>query len=82
MALEVANQKLDGRRICFPTHLRKMNLGSHFELMLMEGVGEVLQLQACQEEEEAWDHFWDCPVHSWMAAEGWQAGLEVHCHFC
>lgn len=30
MALEVANQKLGGRRICFPTHLHMKNLGSHF----------------------------------------------------
>lgn len=53
MALEVANQKADGSRICFPTHLHKMSLGSHFELMSMVGVGAVPQHQAYQEEEEA-----------------------------
>lgn len=30
MALEVANQKWDGSRICFPTHLHMKSLGSHF----------------------------------------------------
>lgn len=30
MALEVANQKSDGSRICFPTHLHLKSLGSHF----------------------------------------------------
>lgn len=53
MALEVVSQKSDGSRTCFPTHLRKMSLGSHFELMWMVGVGVVPQHQACQEEEEA-----------------------------
>lgn len=30
MALEVANPKWDGSRICFPTHLLLKSLGSHF----------------------------------------------------
>lgn len=82
MALEVANQKPDGSRICFPTHLHKMSLGSHSELTLPVGVGAVPQHQACQEEEEASGRFWDCPLHSWMATEGWQAGPEGRFRFC
>lgn len=53
MALEAASQKSDGSRICFPTHLHTMSLGSHCELMWRVGVGAVPQHQACQEEEEA-----------------------------
>lgn len=52
MALEVADRKSDGSRICSPTHLHKMSLGSHFELMwrVGVGVGAAPQHQACQEE--------------------------------
>lgn len=53
IALEVANQKSGGRRICFPTHLHKMSLESHFELMLTVEVVEAPQRQACQEAEVA-----------------------------
>lgn len=56
MALEVANQKLDGSRICFPTHLHMKSLGSRFSLMLMVEVGDVPQCQACREEGEAGAH--------------------------
>lgn len=52
-ALEAVSRKSDGSRTCFPTHLRKMSLGSHFELMWMVGVGVEPQHQACQEEEGA-----------------------------
>lgn len=64
------------------THLHKMSLESHSELMLTVGVGAVPQHQACQEEEEAWARFWDCPLRSWMATEGWQAGPEGRFRFC
>lgn len=82
MVLEVANQKPGGSRICFPTHLHRMSLGSHFELMLMVEVGAAPRHPACREEEEASARSWGCPLHSWMAAEGWQAGPGVHFHFC
>lgn len=59
-----------------------MSLESHSELMLTVGVGAVPQHQACQEEEEAWARFWDCPLRSWMATEGWQAGPEGRFRFC
>lgn len=59
-----------------------MSLESHSELMLTVGVGAVPQHQACQEEEEAWARFWDCPLRSWMAIEGWQAGPEGRFRFC
>lgn len=53
MALEVANQKSDGSRICSPIHLQQMSLGSHFERMLTVGAGVVPPHQAYREEEEA-----------------------------
>lgn len=69
MALEVANQTADGSRICFPTHLHMINLGSHFSLK-MRVVGEVeLQSQACLEEEEALGHLSGFLSHLWKAVE-------------
>ena len=50
--------------------------------MWMVEVGEVPLHQVCREEEEAWAHFWGYLFHSWTATEGWQAELEMCCHFC
>lgn len=51
-------------------------------MMLMVEAAEGPQHQACRGEVEAGGHSWGCQLHSWMAAEGWQAGPAMCCHFC
>lgn len=69
MALEVANQIVDGSKICFPTHLHMISLESRSSLK-MRVVGEVeLQSLACLEEEEALGYLSGFLIHLWKAVE-------------